>query len=93
MTESAQTGSSEQRESIGVNTAQNRAQQPPSETGPNPASETNRGQSDNREYSTEVIYSCSNQDSDSWDAEEMASERSKRKVGHQQHVEPEYFYI
>lgn len=61
--------------------------------GPKTASETDGGQFDGREYSTEVIYSGSDQDSDSGDDEDTAGsggdrrgvkrERSEREVGHQ----------
>ncbi|XP_044046217.1 serum response factor-like isoform X3 [Siniperca chuatsi] len=61
--------------------------------GPDTASETDGGQFHDREYSTEVIYSGSDQDSDSGDDEDTAGsggdrrgvkrERSEREVGHQ----------
>ncbi|XP_026179657.1 serum response factor-like isoform X1 [Mastacembelus armatus] len=60
--------------------------------GPNPGSETDGGQFENREYSTEVVYSGSDQDSDSADDEDTTGscgdrrgvkrERSEREVGH-----------
>lgn len=69
-------------------------QQPPreySQTGTNPASETDWGHFDNRDYSDEEIYSSSNRDSDSMDLKETANgdkrgiwrERSER-ITHQQ---------
>ncbi|XP_071328374.1 serum response factor-like isoform X2 [Trachinotus anak] len=61
--------------------------------GPNTATETDGGQFGDREYSTEVVYSGSDQDSDSGDDEDTAGsggdrrgvkrERSEREVGHQ----------
>lgn len=61
--------------------------------GPVTASESPGGQFDDREYSTEVVYSGSEQDSDSGDEEDTAGsggdrrgvkrERSEREVGHQ----------
>ncbi|XP_069022801.1 serum response factor-like isoform X3 [Embiotoca jacksoni] len=61
--------------------------------GPNTASETDGGQFEDREYCTEVVYSGSDQDSDSGDDEDTAGsggdrrgvkrERSEREVGHQ----------
>lgn len=70
--------------SIPVNTA------PP---GPVTASETHLAQFDDREYSTEVVCSGSDQDSDSADDEDLACpggdrrgvkrERREREVGHQ----------
>ncbi|XP_040891861.1 serum response factor-like isoform X2 [Toxotes jaculatrix] len=61
--------------------------------GPNTASGTDGGQFEDREYSTEVVYSGSEQDSDSGDEEDAAGsggdrrgvkrERSEREVGHQ----------
>ncbi|XP_070774740.1 serum response factor-like [Enoplosus armatus] len=60
--------------------------------GQNTTSETDGGQFDDKEYSTEVIYSGSDQDSDSGDDEDTAGsggdrrgvkrERSEREVGH-----------
>ncbi|XP_074551455.1 serum response factor-like isoform X3 [Halichoeres trimaculatus] len=61
--------------------------------GPNPASGTEEGQFEDREYSTEVVYSGSDQDSDSGDDEDtmgsggdrrgVKRERSEREVGRQ----------
>lgn len=61
--------------------------------GPNPASGTEEGQYEDREYSTEVVYSGSDQDSDSGDDEDtmgsggdrrgVKRERSEREVGRQ----------
>ncbi|XP_056228306.1 serum response factor-like isoform X1 [Seriola aureovittata] len=61
--------------------------------GPNTSSETEGGHFGDREFSTEVVYSGSDQDSDSGDDEDTAGsggdrrgvkrERSEREVGHQ----------
>ncbi|XP_067353848.1 serum response factor-like isoform X2 [Channa argus] len=61
--------------------------------GPNAVSGTDGGQFENREYSTEVVYSGSDQDSDSGDDEDTAGsggdrrgvkrERRERELGHQ----------
>ncbi|XP_050926261.1 serum response factor isoform X5 [Lates calcarifer] len=61
--------------------------------GPNAASETDGGQFEDREYGAEMVYSGSDQDSDSGDDEDTAGsggdrrgvkrERSEREVGHQ----------
>ncbi len=61
--------------------------------GANTASDTDGRQFEDREYSTEVIYSGSDQDSDSGDEDDTAGsggdrrgvkrERSEREVGHQ----------
>ncbi|XP_033481162.1 serum response factor-like isoform X1 [Epinephelus lanceolatus] len=61
--------------------------------GPNAATDTDGGRFEEREYSTEVVYSGSDQDSDSVDDEDTAGsggdrrgvkrERSERELGHQ----------
>ncbi|XP_049427653.1 serum response factor-like isoform X2 [Epinephelus fuscoguttatus] len=61
--------------------------------GPNAATDTDGGRFEEREYSTEVVYSGSDQDSDSGDDEDTAGsggdrrgvkrERSERELGHQ----------
>ncbi|XP_036979078.1 serum response factor-like isoform X2 [Acanthopagrus latus] len=60
---------------------------------PGPDTDTDGGQFDDRDYSTELVYSGSDQDSDSGDDEDTAGsggdrrgvkrERSEREVGHQ----------
>lgn len=69
-------GHQDQRQASGQ---QNRAQQPPIEHGPKTASKTDGGQSDNRECSTEVIYSGSNRDSDSGDNKDSSGVGVKRE--------------
>ncbi|KAM9857068.1 serum response factor-like isoform 1-T1 [Aulostomus maculatus] len=61
--------------------------------GPGPATDTDGGRFEVREYGTELVYSCSDQESDSGDDEDMVGsggdrrgvkrERSEREVGHQ----------
>lgn len=65
--------------------------------GPNTASETDRGQFNDREYSAKEIYSSSKQDSDSGDDKEDSGrerretkqKRSDREAPDRQGVEPE----
>lgn len=57
----------------------NGAQQSPSEKGLNTASETDWGQSDHREYTTEKIYHSSREDSDFGDDEDMAGSDEDRR--------------
>ncbi|XP_027132503.1 serum response factor isoform X1 [Larimichthys crocea] len=77
---------------MGTRTGAGRSSIPVNTAGPGPNSETDGGQFDERAYSTEVIYSGSDQDSDSGDDEDTAGsgdrrgvkrERSEREVGHQ----------
>ncbi|TKS67935.1 Serum response factor [Collichthys lucidus] len=77
---------------MGTRTGAGRSSIPVNTAVPGPNSETDGGQFDERAYSTEVIYSGSDQDSDSGDDEDTAGsgdrrgvkrERSEREVGHQ----------
>lgn len=66
---------------FGVTRATEPGQQPPNEPGPNTASETDGGKFDDTEYSTEGIYSGSNQESDSGDKEDMRGVKRRRARG------------